>query len=416
MARILLLTPQLPYPPHQGTSLRNFHIVRGLAETHQLSLLSFLEEGQMLLPDSPLHTLCQTIETVPVPTRSTGQRLRQLLTTRQPDMAHRLHSADFRAALARLLEKRPFDIGQFDIVQIEGIELARTIPLIRQKAPHAKIVFDNHNAETALQWRAMLADLPNPRRWLAAGYSLVQVGRLRQFERWACRAADWVTAVSDTDQAHLQQLLGKEGPPITAVPNSIDVTQYENWQIDEATPRFDLVFSGKMDYRPNIDAVLWFAETAWPQIVAERPTTTWAIVGQKPHPRLAHLAGLPGVTITGWVDAVQPYLAGASICLLPFRIGSGTRLKLIEAMASGKPIVSTSIGSEGFAVAHELDLLLAESGEEMATVVLRLLADGELRERLGENGRLFAQQFDWRVVVPQFNEIYQRLIGDDKTC
>lgn len=405
MAKILLLTPQLPYPPHQGTSLRNFHIVRGLAEQHEVSLLSFLEDGQMLSADSPLNSLCQTIKTVPVPRRSTSLRLRQLLTTRLPDMGHRLYSEVFNECLVGLLRERPFDI-----VQIEGIEMARTIPLIRRVAPQAKIVFDNHNAETALQWRAMVADLPNPRRWLAAGYSLVQVARLRKFERWACREADWITAVSHTDQRHLQQLLGNATSKITAIPNSIDVTRYENWQSDDPIPHFDLVFSGKMDYRPNIDAVLWFAQEAWPHILAQRPATTWAIVGQKPHARLAHLQEIPNITVAGWVDAVQPYLAGAKVCLLPFRIGSGTRLKLIEAMASGKPLVSTAIGAEGFDVVDGRDLLLAESGEELATAVLRLLEDEELRERLGENGRLFAQQFDWRIVVPQFNLIYERLL------
>lgn len=403
MAKILLLTPQLPYPPHQGTSLRNFHILCGLAEMHEVWLLSYLEDGQNAAEPTPLNTLCQSIVTVPVPTRTLGTRLRQLLTTRLPDMAHRLHSEAFNEQLVTLLRQE-----SFDIVQIEGIELARTIPLLRAHAPQAKIVFDDHNAETALQWRAMQADLPNPRRWVAAAYSLVQVARLRKFERWACQEADWITAVSDADQQHLQALQNQT--PISVIPNSIDVTRYENWPVDETIPRFDLVFSGKMDYRPNIDAVLWFAENIWPQIVAERPETTWAIVGQKPHARLDHLRAVSGITLTGWVEAVQPYLAGAKVCLLPFRIGSGTRLKLIESMASGKAIASTTIGAEGFDVTHEQELLLADLAEGMKTAVLRLLGDVELRERLGENGRQFAQQFDWRTIVPQFNLIYNHLL------
>ena len=304
-----------------------------------------------------------------------------------------------------LLQKRPF----FDIIQIEGIELARTIPLIRQHSPPSKIVFDDHNAETALQRRAMLADLPNPRRWPAAAYSWFQVARLHRFEGTACRGVDWITAVSAADKETIARFLPTAAPPITVIPNCIDVTDYGNWPLETDTPRFDLVFSGKMDYRPNIDAVLWFAEAVWPQIMAQRPQTSWAIVGQKPHPRLESLRQLPGVTITGWVEAVQPYLAGASVCLLPFRIGSGTRLKLIEALAAGKAVASTRVGAEGFEVMNERELLLADEPAALATAVLRLLHDANLREQLGRNGRLFAQQFDWRVVIPRFHTIYAKL-------
>lgn len=408
MSRILLLTPQLPYPPHQGTSLRNFHIVRGLAERHEVTLLSFVEMEQVsqTAVSTPLHTLCQHIITVPVPPRTTATRLRQLLTTRLPDMAHRLYSPAFNEKLVELLQQRPF----FDIIQIEGIELARTIPLIRQHSPQSKLVFDNHNAETDLQRRAMLADLPNPRRWPAAAYSWLQVRRLHQFEGAACRGVDWITAVSATDKETISHFLHPQTtPPITVIPNCIDLTDYAHWPLTPDTPRFDLVFSGKMDYRPNIDAVLWFAQAVWPQIIAQRPQTTWAIVGQKPHPRLERLRGLPGITITGWVEAVQPYLAGAAVCLLPFRIGSGTRLKLIEALAAGKAVASTRIGAEGFDVVNERELLLADDPADLATAVLRLLYDAKLREQLGGNGRLFAQQFDWRVVIPRFHAIYTKL-------
>lgn len=202
--KLLLLTPQLPYPPQQGTSLRNFHILRGLAADHEITLLSFLEPGQTAVPHqiAPLIALCRHIETVPAPARSTGQRLRQLLTTRLPDMAHRLYSPAFADRLRHLLAA-----NQFDVVQIEGIELARYIDVIRVASKGVKIVFDNHNAETELQRRNMQTDWRQPRRWPAAAYSWMQVGRLARFECWACATADWVTAVSETDQRHLQSLI-----------------------------------------------------------------------------------------------------------------------------------------------------------------------------------------------------------------
>ncbi len=398
--KLLLLTPQLPYPPQQGTSLRNFHILRGLAADHEITLLSFLEPGQTADPHqiAPLIVLCHHIETVPAPARSTGQRLRQLLTTRLPDMAHRLYSPAFADRLRHLLAA-----NQFDVVQIEGIELARYIDVIRVASKDVKIVFDNHNAETELQRRNMQTDWRQPRRWPAAAYSWMQVGRLARFERWACKNADWVTAVSETDQRYLQS----PNLPISVIPNCIDITEY---QTPMSSIPFDLVFSGKMDYRPNVDAVLWFADEVWPQILAARPSTTWAIVGQKPHPRLARLRGMPGITVTGWVEDVRPYLAGAALFIMPFRVGSGTRLKLIEAMAAGKAIVSTRMGAEGFPVVDGREIVLADGVEEMATAVLRLLDDLAERTCLGTAARQFAAAYDWRMVIPQFNQIYAKLV------
>lgn len=402
--KILLLTPQLPYPPHQGTSLRNFHIIRGLAQACQVSLLSFLEPGQTAAVDQivPLAALCQAIETVPVPQRTTGKRLQQLLATRRPDMAHRLFSQAFNVRLLHMLQA-----DDFDIVQIEGIELARYLPTIRHGSPRSKIVFDDHNAETELQRRNFLTDLRQPRRWVAAAYSAEQVRRLGKFERWACQQADWVTAVSDPDKIHLEKLTNGR-TPITVIPNSLDVQQFQ-LEASEAIPS-DIVFSGKMDYRPNVDAVLWFVDEVWPHIRRERPSTTFTIVGQKPHARLERLKNEPGITLTGWVDRVEPYLAGAKVFVLPFRVGSGTRLKLIEAMAAGKALVSTAVGAEGFPVQHNRELLLVDEAEEMGTAVLRLLNHPEERQRLGQAAQQFARQYDWRVVVPEFVEIYRQLL------
>jgi glycosyltransferase involved in cell wall biosynthesis len=407
MTDIFLLTPQLPYPPQQGASLRNWHIIRGLAERHQVSLLSFRESNQ---PADPHHiasllACCQTVETVPVPARTTGRRLKQLLTTNRPDMAHRLYSPLFEEKLRHLLQA-----NRFDIVQVEGIELAPYIPTIRQASPQSKIVYDAHNAETELQRRTFLTDLRRPQRWPAALYSWLQTGRLRRFEAWAFGAADWVTAVSEADASRLTPHASR----ITVIPNCIDVTDYQLLPGEEAIP-YDLVFTGKMDYRPNVDAVLWFAEEIWPLIRQERPATTWAIVGQKPHPRLEPVGRLAGVTMTGRVEQVQPYLAGAQVCLMPFRVGSGTRLKLLEAMAAGRALVSTTAGAEGFPVQPGRELWVADDAADFAAAVLRLLANQAERERLAWAGQQFARSYDWRQVIPRFDGVYDRLSEEGVT-
>lgn len=402
--RLLVLTPQLPYPPHQGTSLRNWHILRGLALTHRVSLLSFVEPNQATDAAALqlLRDVCQEMRLVAVPQRNIALRLRQLLTTRLPDMAHRLYAPAFGLALRQWLSET-----LFDVVQVEGIELARYIQVIREVSPTSRILFDDHNAETELQRRNFLTDVKRPQRWFAAAYSFIQVQRLRRFERWAMRQADWVVAVSEQDAHHLHVLAPKK--EVMVVPNSIDIGSYQLAVSRDQSlnlPTSDLVFTGKMDYRPNVDAVLWFAETIWPQIRAARPQTTWAIVGQKPHARLESLRGRDGVMLTGWVADVQPYLAAAKLFLMPFRAGSGTRLKLIEAMAAGKAIVSTTVGAEGFPVQSGREIILVDEPESFAQAVLRLLDDEGERARLGAAACQFAQQYDWRVVVPRFNTIY----------
>ncbi len=409
---LLFLTPQLPYPPHQGTSLRNYNIIRGLAERHQISLLSYREGEEE--PDwqqiKPLVDLCEQIDTVPQPRqRTTSRRLLQMVTTKAPDLALRMKNTRFDITLRRILSER-----SFDIVQVEGVELAWTIDTIRAVRMSQNILFDAHNAEAQLQKRAGQADRQRPKRWPAAAYSWVQSNRLQEYEQQACEKANWVTAVSQTDKEILLAQMSKSAANVSVIPNSIDVTAYEAYgknKGSKSVDSYDIVFTGKMDYRPNVDAVIWFAEEVWPKIIAQRPHSRWAIVGQKPHQRLSAVGELPGVTLTGWVADVLPYLQGGKVFIMPFRVGSGTRLKLIEALAVGLPVVSTSLGVEGYPVIDGQELLLADTASEMSEAVLRLLTEPVLQQKLGENGRVFARAYDWRQIIPKFEEVYDAMVG-----
>jgi len=407
MAKILLLTPQTPYPPQQGTSLRNYNILRGLLTNHEVDLLTFGPSGRGPLVESNL-AKCDQIKVVSYPGRTSLDRLVRLVTDRRPDIAHRLHSSTFDLELGRLLlNSSQNNLVPYDIVQVEGLELARAMPVIRKYSPTSRLVFDSHNAESELQRRSFQADLSNPKRWPAAGYSFVQKGRLRKYEAWACATADWVTVVSEQDRAKLLEIAPTS--TITVVPNCIDVAAYGT----EPETRIDdisLVFTGKMDYRPNVDAVLWFAEEIWPLINQQVPGVTWAVVGQQPHPRLRSLSSQAGITITGWVEDVLPYISAASVFIMPFRVGSGTRLKLIEAMAAGKAIVSTQVGVEGFDVQHNKQILIADEPAAFARAVLSLLGNDAERQRLGKAAQQYAQQFDWRQIVPRFDKIYRDLL------
>jgi sugar transferase (PEP-CTERM/EpsH1 system associated) len=403
--RLLLLTPQLPYPPHQGTSLRNFNLIAQLARRHRVCLLTFLEPDQSMEAAGPLLDLCEWVDTIPVPRRSQAQRLRQMLTTRRPDMAWRLWSPAFRDRLAARLAEAPFDV-----VQIEAIELAPYLPAIEASRPRPLVVYEDHNAEWVLQKRACLTDLRVPRRWPAAAYSFVQWMRLKTYEAGVCRRADRVVAVSEADRDAIRTIA--PGIPVTVVPNGVDLDEHAGYR----GPRepYDLVFTGKMDFRPNVDAMLWFGEEVWPRLRAERPDARLAIVGQRPHARLEGLRAAPGVTLTGWVEDVRPYIAGATVYIAPLRVGGGTRLKLLQAMAMGAAVVATSLGAEGFPVTHGQELLLADTPDDFARAVLRLLDSPEERARLGAAARRFVEAtYGWDALIPKLEALYLSAPSDN---
>jgi glycosyltransferase involved in cell wall biosynthesis len=425
---ILFLTPQLPYPPRQGTTIRNFNLILHLAAQHTIDLLTFLAPGEQLADDSPLHTYCRRVAAVEQPRRTTLRRAADTLTTLTPDMGLRLESP----AMWDLVSQWTAETA-YDIVQVEGIELAQYGMRVAgrrggaarksslDEPPRPALVFDNHNCEYLLQQRNAFTDLRRPRRWPAAGYSLAQWQKLRRYEAAVLRAADATVAVSEADREAMQQIA--PDAPITVVSNGIDLELYrpaataapgaQNAE-DLGAPK--LVFTGKMDYRPNIDAALWFAHEVLPLVVAAEPRALFQLVGMNPHARLDELRSNPNVQITGAVPDTRPYIAAAAVYVIPMRVGGGTRFKALEAMACGKAIVSTSLGIEGIPVHNEQQLLLADSAEDFAAAILRLVADlrrdAALQQRLGAEARAFVEQhYGWRTIIPKLQVVYQTVKG-----
>jgi sugar transferase (PEP-CTERM/EpsH1 system associated) len=400
--KVLFLTPQVPYPPQQGAALRNWGLISGLANRHEVAVLSFRASGQSPEPSGLLRTACRT-ETVPLPVRALRDRLRVMLTTRQPDMALRLASETYAQRLVEWLARE-----SFDVVHVGGIEMAPYLDVIEAARPRPLVVFDNLNCEYLLQQRAFLTDLRVPGRWPGAAYSLVQWRRLRRYEAQVCRRADRVLAVSEADAAALRKLV--PGLGVVVVPNGVDTLVYRP-EASNAAPQVSeraLVFTGTMDFRPNVDAVLWFTRKVLPGVQAEVPEVHFFVVGQRPHRWLDGLRGDPAVTLTGWVEDARPYIAQAAVYVAPLRIGGGTRLKLLEAMATGKPVVATRLGAEGYPVTHGRELLLADTPVDFAAAVVALLRAPERRAELGRVARAFVEQhYDWRTIVPRVEAAYQ---------
>ncbi|MCC6804782.1 MAG: glycosyltransferase [Anaerolineae bacterium] len=401
--QILLLTPALPYPPHQGGALRNFGILHGLHHAgHAMSLLSFHDGGNGVseIPE-PLRDACARVEIVAPPARTPVHRLRDLLLSGQPDLARRLEAPAFRERLRAMLQQT-----NFDLIQFEGLEMAIYLPLVRQLQPGAKLIYDAHNAEYALQQVIANVEGGSTSRLPNALYSRIQAQRIARFERAICGQADAVIAVSPEDADALRGF--RADHRIHVLSNGIFCDDYA--EPSQAVELGDavLVFTGKMDYRPNVDAMQWFSEAVLPLIRAERPDARLYIVGQKPHTSLQPLREDEHVEVTGWVVQVQPFLHAAQVYVAPLRMGSGTRLKILEAMAAGCAVVATSIAVAGLEREAREALIVADTETTFAQSVVSLLNDANQRRALGKDAkRIVRKYYDWSALIPCLIDIYR---------
>jgi glycosyltransferase involved in cell wall biosynthesis len=203
-----------------------------------------------------------------------------------------------------------------------------------------------------------------------------------------------VLVTSEREALLLKSLL-PEGV-FAVVPNGVDTDAFQ--EISQPQQVADrIIFTGTMDYYPNIDAVCYFARECWPLIRAQVPTATWQIVGKEPPPEVQDLAKLPGVSVTGAVPDTKPYLAAAAVAIAPLLIGSGTRLKILEALAMGKAVVSTSLGCEGLAVVSGKHLIVADQPAALAQSIVDLLRNAEQRTALGRAGRALVEtEYSWK--------------------
>ena len=394
---VLIVTNNLPYPPTSGGEIRTHGIAEGLHRAgHDITVLCYDT------PQSQAPSHIRVVTVPPPPPRSKLKRLQTLLTTQQPDLALRRYSNAMARQLATLLAET-----HYDLIQFEGIESAVLLPHARRLQPSARIAFDTFNAEYALQRSIFEIDRRTPRRWPAAFYSYLQIERIRRYEKMLCETSDVVFAVSEEDAALLQPL----APPgrIHVLNSGIWVDRYTASEAADLG-QHALVFTGSMDYRPNVDAALWFANDVFPSIRSAVPDARFVIVGKDPHPRLQALAEVDGIAVTGRVESALPYLHGAAVFVVPLRMGSGTRLKLLEAMAAGCAIVATQTASTGLNAAARSTMWITDSVDAMAEAIVTLLTNPAERDQLRtDTQRIVRDHYDWSVLIPRLQAAYQRI-------
>jgi len=398
--RILFVTPYLPSPPRFGAQRRLEGLMRGLARRHEVSLLSFSKPGADEDALAATREYTHSITTVPYDVLDVELGQKRLLQLRSLASRHSFETLlmrrpEFQRELSALLASAAYDVVQVEFSQMGSYQLTR-------REPRSPIfVLDEHNIEYDLTRRTAQAPGSVARKL----YSAANWRKLRSEERRAWQSFDGVVLTSDRDAELL-----REDVPLTktvVVPNGVDIEAFRpsGMPRDPAT----LLFLGAINYYPNTDGILDFLDNTWPLIRAARPDTRLQIVGMDPPESvLSHRS--ENVEVTGFVEDPLPYLARASVVVVPLRIGGGTRFKVVEAMSMGKAIVSTSLGAEGIDVAHETHALLCDDAQSFAAAVLRVLGDPALNDRLGHAARQLAEErYGWRAAVAKLEGFYAQL-------
>ena len=405
---VLFVTPFLPSPPRFGAQRRLHELISGVATANDTSVLSLVDpsEGQET-GIRATEEYCRRVVTVSNSTQHAGRGRKRLLQLASLGSPHSYEWQNHRegrlgAALEQMLA-RPYDVVHFELAPMAGYATA-----CRQGPGTRPILcLDEHNIEYDIVRRTAVAEASALRR----AYSAIEWRKVRREERHAWSHLDGCTVTSVRDQ---DMLLSDEPTAHTAVvPNGVDLEFFQpSHPVRVRAPDEPqaLLFFGAFDYYPNTDAMLFFLHDVLPHLVARYPHLRLRIVGRKP-PESILAQRSATVEVTGVVDDVRPWIERADVVIVPLRIGGGTRLKILEAMAMGKAVVSTTLGAEGLDVVPERDLLIADDAEGLVGQVGRLLDDPELGRRIGASARqLVASSYSWKASVDTLSTFYRELL------
>jgi sugar transferase (PEP-CTERM/EpsH1 system associated) len=390
--RILFLAHRIPYPPNKGEKIRAFHELKFLGARHTVDLLCFADSEEEAREQRGLEGFCRYVY---VERRIRGNIVRGALRSllrQEPLSCGCFFSHRFRGEVRKMLAQEAYDV-----IFVFCSSMAQYLPW---PSP-APVIMDFVDVDSA-KWAAYAQRSLPPFSWVYGR----EARTLAHFEQtWA--AASYSTVVSTEREAAL--LAAKGLSSIVVVGNGVEVPPQIKAVPEEIKALQPyVVFVGTMDYRPNVDAVEHFAENLLPRIRESHAELKFVIVGRDPVPRVRRLARLPGVVVTGTVPEVETYLAGSLAVVAPFRIAQGIQNKMLEAMALGKPIVSTSGPAKAIGAADGETLLIADTAEEFASAVVSLLEDSRLRSRLGNGSDFVRKKFSWQDKLNQLEGLLTR--------
>lgn len=392
--RILWVKAGKLLPVDTGGKIRSYNILRHLARNHAVTLLSYYGGDRDAAYEAEIAQHLPGAQTLYTssPEGALGQSLDYIwnLSSSAPYAVKKFTAATVQRKVAQWLAENEFDVAVCDFLSAS---------LNFPGRPQIPCVLFQHNVESVL-WRRMAQTESHPVRKLSYG---IEAAKMLRYERAALGRFNHVIAVSPQDRDEMLKL--DSSARITVVPTGVDTEQYRVVPAASADPPI-IVFTGSMDWEPNIDAMEYFCQQIWPAVLNAFPNARFQIVGRNPHVRVRRLASA-SVEITGKVPSIVDYLSAATNVVVPLRIGGGTRLKIFEAMAMGKAVVSTSIGAEGLNVTSGENILIADTAETFGASILRLLQDFRLRRSVEQAAASLAARYDWSQIAVQFANVLE---------
>jgi glycosyltransferase involved in cell wall biosynthesis len=379
--RILALSVASPMPANNGVKMRTWSILRALAaEGHEIALVTFADPGEPARPFLELSGVCRRVIHVSHRSKSlssnkdyVGRAIHLFSSTPYGVVAAR--SSEMASEIVALLNKKAVDV-----ILCEQTDLLINLPA-RLPVP---LVVDFHNVDYLILKRYLRFE----RNLLKRLYAWLESRKLRAWERRACRLASTAFACSEHDRALLQVF--RPNLPMFVVPNVVDVDEYATEGTEDG---LKILFQGGLDWYPNRDAVEFFVAQIFSLIRSQIPDVRFVVAGRNPPEEFRYrLSRVPGVEFTGTVPDMRAEIASAAVCVVPLRIGSGTRLKILEAAAMAKPIVSTNLGAEGLEFLNGAEILLEDDPSGFAEAVVKLLRAPTDRKHLGQAARKRAER------------------------
>jgi len=372
---ILILSAQFPYPPRSGVAMRIYQLARELARSHRVTLLSYATARQRDGVTALASAL--TVRTVEREYRTTvRKRAAQLVSivSARPYYWHEVHSSRLQRAIDELCANDRFDVVQLESTFLYGFSFPSG----------TRVVLDAHNIEYEVHRRMCEGERSLPRRV----FNRLEHVRCRRFEQRSWKQVDGCLVTSKREA----QIVLAHAPdtPVAVAPNGVDLGHFRPAR--EVPRPNSLVFNGILTYRPNLVAAHWLIEEVWPLVQSRHPDATLTVVGRA-YPADLQKLKRPGVLLTGEVPDIRPYLQRAAVIGVPVRMGGGTRLKVVEGLAMGKAIVSTSLGCEGLEIRDGQHVLIADDAGAFADKIVHLFANRAARAELGQAGRALVERY-----------------------
>jgi polysaccharide biosynthesis protein PslH len=369
--RVLFLTHRLPYAPNRGDRIRAYHMLRVLAQRHEVDLVSLVHDAQEEAAAAGLGGLANSVAVARVSPLRNLARAPFALLGDVPLTHVLLDASGLRAHVTRLVQERPPDVV---LAYCSGMARFALEPPLNE----FPLVLDLVDVDSR-KWATLASQARAPRRWIYAR----EATHLAAFERTASMRAATTTVVNDKERDSLLEI--SPTAHVRVIENGVDLTNLTPSTPPAAEPR--VVFTGVFNYAPNVAGAVWMAEQVWPMVRAKRPDARLVLVGANPSRAVRALARKdPSIEVTGTVDDVRPYLWGAALSVVPLATARGLQNKVLEAMAAGLPVVITSVVRDGLPASLQGSCLVADARETFAAAVLSLLALGPAERRRRATG------------------------------